>query len=133
MPLAGLASAKKVVVVDQDLAFIFALSLILQRAGYGVVPASSLRNARTLTRELGVRVDLVIISYEELLLALKSTTRMPRPAPPIIAVLTESATHHNDLLATIGVAAVLNRPLDSESFPEMQWIRTIQMILAQRS
>ena len=129
MPLTGLASTKIVVVVDRDLAFIFALSLILQRAGFGVVPASSLRNAGTLTHQLGLRVDLLIISYEELLRALTNTTRMLRPAPPIIAVLTESATQNDDLLTTMGVAAVLNRPLDSESFPEKHWVQTIQMIL----
>jgi DNA-binding response OmpR family regulator len=70
VPLPGLAFTKTIVVLDRDLGFIVVMSEVLARAGYAVVPASSLRNARNLIRELRISVDLLIIGYEELLLGL---------------------------------------------------------------
>ena len=129
MPLPGLAFSKTIVVLDRDLAFIVVMGEILERAGYAVVPASSLQNARTLIRELRIDVDLWLIGYEELLrLGHESTGRMPLPAAPVIAVLSESSRPHENLFEAMGIAAVLNKPSD-EPFPEQQWLHLVRRLL----
>lgn len=131
MPLPGLAFRKTIVVLDRDLAFIVVMSEVLERAGYAVVPASSLRNARNLIRELRISVDLLIIGYEELLrLGFESPGRMPLLAASMIAaVLTESTQPGKDLFESMSIAAVLSKPSDDDPFPENKWLRIVQMVL----
>ena len=56
-----LSQPPTVLIVDQDLGFVFWLGEILQRAGCAVAPALNCQQAITLSKELGVSLDLIFV------------------------------------------------------------------------
>jgi len=54
--------AQTVLIVDDDLGFLFWLGEVLTRAGYRAIPAHSVEEATNLTRRLRVTADVVIVN-----------------------------------------------------------------------
>ena len=69
-----------VLVVDDDLGFVWWLGEIFFRAGYQVVPALSCREAISLLKELELRGDLVLVNPE--LLGVSRMLRLLNRANP---------------------------------------------------
>jgi DNA-binding response OmpR family regulator len=57
-----LVSTKSVLIVDEDLGFVFWLGRVLGDAGYEAWPARSTESAATLVNELHTEMDLLIIN-----------------------------------------------------------------------
>jgi hypothetical protein len=55
-------TAAKVLIIDEDLGFVFWLGRVLIDAGYEVWPARNTADAATLVNELETRMDLLIIN-----------------------------------------------------------------------
>jgi DNA-binding NtrC family response regulator len=53
---------KTILILDNDVGFVFWLGKILTEAGYQVVPALRIREALRLIRSLGLTIDLLIMS-----------------------------------------------------------------------
>jgi hypothetical protein len=61
LPTAKLSAVKNVLIVDNDLGFVFWLGQTLDAAGYDTLPAKGVREAVTLLAEIRVKIDVLMV------------------------------------------------------------------------
>jgi len=76
-----------ILLIDDDLAFVFWLGRILDGAGYAAYPAKDVEDARSLVAQCGLPVDLLIINSATAgLAAFVRDLRMSRPGLEVVVV-----------------------------------------------
>ncbi len=101
------AHSPVVLIVDEDLGFVWWLGQIFSQAGCQVVPTLSPDQTLSLSRDLNLKVDLLVVNPElagisEMIQALSSSRR-----PKIVAI----RNNHSNVRCAIKVHATLERPL----------------------
>jgi hypothetical protein len=119
--------APTVLIVDEDLGFVWWLGEIFHELGCRAVPALSCREALSLAETAKLTVDLIVVNpalsgVREMVKTLR-TVRSPK----IVAIPQPRG------LRRLGpdVHAVLERPSTGETVSRSKWIRTVRGILAQ--
>jgi hypothetical protein len=113
-------------ILDDDLAFMLWLGLALDAAGFGSVPAKSVRFARALLRRMGEPVGLIIFN----------------PALPGVERFLQNLCSQNPSLKTIAaipaeeeeaevpafVAARLRKPATLDDQAKLEWVGAIRRV-----
>ncbi|MGD0437291.1 MAG: hypothetical protein ABSB86_12570 [Bryobacteraceae bacterium] len=119
--------APTVLVIDQDLGFVWWLGEIFHAAGCKVMPALSCREALSLAEAANLTVDLIVVNPALTgVSGMIKTLRRTRSAK-IVAI------QHRTLLggSRLDTHAVLERPSQGEPISRAEWLRTVRGILAQ--
>ena len=116
-----------VLIVDEDLGFVWWLGQLLAEAGHQAVPALDTRQAASHIRQFNVGVDVVIVhpgtaGAANLLRTLNRTNKQLR----IIAIRNPG----DDASATGPAHAVLERPSGWEPISREEWLRKVRKALA---
>jgi hypothetical protein len=114
-----------VLIVDEDLGFIWWLGQIFSQAGCQVVPTLSSDQTLSLARDLNLKVDLVVVNPElsgisELIQALSST----RP-PKVVAI----RNHDSNIRVALPAHATLERPSGWGPVSEKEWLGCVRRLV----
>jgi DNA-binding NtrC family response regulator len=115
-----------VLIVEKDFGFAFWLAEIFNEAGCHVAPALDCKQAISITTELNLRIDLVVVSprlrrVSDMICTLQSSNRNLK----IIAI----RDCHVQAIRTIPVHAILQRPSGWEPISREEWLERVQKIL----
>ena len=115
-----------VLIVEKDFGFAFWLAEIFNEAGCHVVPALDCKRAISITRELNLKIDLVVMNPR-----LRGITDMIRTLQrsnlnlKIIGI----RDRHVQAIRTIPVHAMLQRPSGYEPISREEWLDRVRKIL----
>jgi DNA-binding NtrC family response regulator len=117
-----------ILIVDDDLGFVWWLGQVLTEAGYQAVPALRCRDVAPLVEELNLHVDLVIANPD-----------LPGASPMIrglvrghLALKVVLVGHPaSDVISRIQADAILERPSRGEIVSRSEWVRKLRKILKQ--
>lgn len=118
---------KTVLILDDDLGFVFWLGHVLDAAAYSTLPAKSVPDAVLLVTQLGLTVDVLVINLSlaeslDFITALHSSQRDMR----VVGVV-------NDPMEPVnipGVHAVRLKPSIRNEAAKVEWLQYIQRVLA---
>jgi DNA-binding response OmpR family regulator len=120
-----------VLLVDNDLGFMFWLGGVLRAAGHDVAPAVTTRAAQSLTRKPGVSIDLLLLSPTVAgARALAEKVRRTHPAVRVVALL--DADRSSGPL-TWKPDLYYRKPRDSRGVSEARWLELIHNAVPRRS
>ena len=122
--------ATRVLIIDDDLGFVFWLGQALDAAGFEAIPAKNVPDAVNLITEHQISVDLFILnaSLVNAVSLLSALSRAPQ-ATKFVAVVEDPEDTPEDLPDIHAVRAKPDR-LDQHSSHE--WVRFIQTLVAGR-
>ena len=122
------ASGKTVLVVDDDVGFVFWLGCTLRSAGYPALPAKNWRDAGELVRSLHVDIRVLVMDYS-IAGAREFAERLRRSQGHLkVVALVGDGGKPSD--APAGVDGIQSRhPCTGEGL-EMKWLETIKGVLA---
>jgi hypothetical protein len=113
-----------VLIVDRDLGFVFWIGEIFNEVGCHAVPALDCTEAISITKELNLRIDLVVVNPQ-----LPGVADMVRtlqsPSLKIIAIRDRRV----QAIRTFPVDAILERPSGSEPISRERWLDRVRKIL----
>jgi len=114
-----------VLIVDEDLGFVWWLGQIFSQAGCQVVPTLNAEQMVSLTRDLNLKVDLIVVNPElpgvpEMLQAL-TTARLPK----IVAI----RNHDAGIGCAIKADATLERPSGWGPVSEKEWLGCVRKLV----
>jgi hypothetical protein len=114
-----------VLIVDEDLGFVWWLGQIFSQAGCQVVPTLSPEQMVALTRDLNLKVDLIVVNPElsgvpEMLQAL-TTARYPK----IVAI----RSHDSVDGCSLNADATLERPSGWGPVSEKEWLGCVRRLV----
>ena len=119
---------RTVIVIDDDLGFVFWLGHLLDEFGFAAFPARTIRDAEELRHELRLEPDLIIVNA-----ALPGTAefisqlRLEGGRFKVVAV----AQHIDQPVAPeIGAVAVRAKPSGRDEAAKLQWLRLVQGLLS---
>jgi hypothetical protein len=117
--------APVVLIVDEDLGFVWWLGQIFSKAGCQVVPTLNSEQTVSITQDLNLKADVVVVNPElagisEMILALSSA----RP-PKIVAIRNHNSSVPNALHAD----AALERPSGWGSVSEKEWLGCVRRLV----
>jgi DNA-binding response OmpR family regulator len=118
--------ATTVLIVDEDLAFVFWLGRLLNKAGYQVWPARNGHDAAALLKELDTGVDLLVINSNSCGAAALIEDQRRRTNFKIIAL--QAQDEGMSALSSTDVTLVKPRRFDELS--EFEWMGVIERVLA---
>lgn len=125
---------KTVLIVDEDLGFVFWLGRVLTDAGYQAVPAKGFSEAEALLNELNLEVDLLVVNSSLSSEAgFVDALRRSRANLKILAVLGEN-TESDSPMRNADIMA--RKPLRADRAAAALWVRMVEQalgILVQRS
>ncbi len=113
-------------IVDDDVAFIFWLGEVLAESGYQAVPALHFRQALTLTKELALRVDVLVVN-PNLRGAERAVQMLASAQPSLRVVLIRDPPAPGTV--PVSVQPVLERPAAWEPISRPQWVKKIRKVL----
>jgi DNA-binding NarL/FixJ family response regulator len=120
---------KTILIIDDDLGFVFWLGPVLAHAGYEVLPAKGFSDASTLLSELNAKIDLLIVNPSLPGVAdFVSALRRSRPNAKILFAL------DNDQPAgPIQNADIIARKLlQQDAAAATLWLRVVEQALGQQ-
>jgi hypothetical protein len=114
-----------VLIVDEDLGFVWWLGQIFSQAGCQVVPTLSSDQTLSLARDLNLKVDVVVVNPElsgisELIQALSSTRR-----PKVVAI----RDHDSNVRVALQAQATLERPSGWGPVSEKEWLGCVRRLV----
>ena len=114
-----------VLIVDEDLGFVWWLGQIFSQAGCQVVPALSSAQTDSLARDLNLKVDVIVVNPElegvsEVIGAL-STARHPK----IVAI----RNHNSSARGAVQADATLERPSGWGPVSEQEWLGCVRRLV----
>ena len=114
-----------VLIVDEDLGFVWWLGQIFSQAGCQVVPTLNAEQMVTLTRDLNLKVDVIVVNPElsgvpEMLQAL-TTDRFPK----IVAI----RNHDSGIECALNADATLERPSGWGPVSEKEWLGCVRRLV----
>lgn len=124
----GQPAPPTVLIVDEDLGFLFWLEDLFHQAGYRAVPALNCRQALALTRKLQLHVDVVAV-YEGLpgVSEMIGTLNGAHRPLKIVAIRNPGTVGSADFPAH----ASLDRPSGWEPISRPDWLKKILSVLQQ--
>lgn len=124
-------SQQTVLIVDDDLGFVFWLGRALDESGFAAFPARNIPDAEALLRELRLSPDLLIVNP-----ALPGTTefleglRLSEAGFKVIA-LSEDAEQPG--ASQLGAVATRPKPCRRDEVSELGWLDLIQSVLTREA
>jgi len=114
-----------VLIVDEDLGFVWWLGQIFSQAGCQVVPTLGSDQTVSLARDLNLKVDLIVVNPElagisEMIQALSSARR-----PKIVAI----RNHDSGVQGAVAAHATLERPSGWGQVSEKEWLGCIRRLV----
>ena len=112
-------------IIDDDLGFVWLLGDIFAAAGCKALPALSCQEAITLTKQLGIEPDLVVINPD-----LEGVVEMLQErigASPDLKVVTIGP--RSEKLAGLFTGPVIERPSGREAVSRLLWLEKVQNLL----
>jgi DNA-binding NtrC family response regulator len=114
-----------VLIIDEDLGFVWWLGQIFSQAGCQVVPTLNTEQMVALTRDLNLKVDLIVVNPElsgvpEMLQALTKAR-----SPKIVAI----RNHDSDLGSALNADATLERPSGWGPVSEKEWLGCVRRLV----
>src|ERR1700683_2639528 len=114
--------APVVLIVDEDLGFVWWLGQIFSQAGCQVVPTLNSEQTLSFTRDLNLKVDIIVVNPElagipDMIRAL-STSRSPK----IVAIRNQDASTRSAIKAD----ATLERPSGWGPVSEKEWLGCVR-------
>ena len=122
-----LAMVKTVLIVDEDLWFVFWLGRLLKDAGYDVWPARSGADAAILMKELGAGLDLLVINPNSCGAAAFFEDQRRQTGFKTIAIQAQD----EESAVIDGVDAALVKPQRPDEVSKLEWISVIESVLTQ--
>jgi CheY-like chemotaxis protein len=125
--LRSLFGMKAILIVDDDLGFVFWLGILLADGGYAALPAKGTREAVQLLESLDLSVAVLVINpalpgAEGFITSLRaSQTHLP-----IIRVVEPACLATQSAI----VGLVLSKPSGADEKAKLSWLRSIQFLLA---
>ncbi|MBZ5609253.1 MAG: hypothetical protein LAP38_13400 [Acidobacteriia bacterium] len=121
------SGAPAILIVDEDVGFLWWLGELFHEAGYRSIPALSCEQALSLVRDVQGGIDLLVVSpsmqgVSGLILTLS------RIHPPKVVLIQDLAT---ELIPGVWAVATLQRPLGPEPVSRQEWRQKIGEILSQ--
>lgn len=123
------AIVKTVLIVDEDLGFVFWLGCLLAEAGYQVWPARNGSDAAALLKELEAKLDLLVINPSAGGAAEFIEDQRRRSDFKTVAV--QGSQDESPMLLT-GVDVTLTKPQSRDELSELEWVGVIDSILVRR-
>jgi len=121
---------KTVVIIDNDLGFVFWLGHLLDQHEYVALPARSVPDAALLILQLDLQLDLLIINPDLMGgLDFISAVRRPNRDVRVIAVIDDPEKP----LAIHGLDGVVPKAKVLDEATQAEWIDCVQQVLAPRS
>ena len=120
------SGASSVLIVDDDVAFVWWLGEVFTAAGYQSVPALHCRQALSLSKKLDLRVDLIAVN-PQLPGVLRMLEAFAAARPGLKVILIQD--HNSEPSAAIHGDATLQRPSGWEPVLRPQWQRKLRRIL----
>ena len=127
--MSQLSSGKTVLIIDDDLGFVLWLGQVFHEMGYHPIPALNARQAGRLTKELDLKIAVVVVNSQlpgvgRLIDALSHANSAPLK---IILIRDPDAS------ATISIRAhaILDRPSGWEPVSQNVWLRRLYRVLKQ--
>jgi ActR/RegA family two-component response regulator len=116
-----------VLIVDDDLGFVWWLGELFHEAGYRPVPALSARQAISLVKEVNLKVAVAVVNPE--LRGARKLIKTLRQAESRLVkiVLIRDPTALTTVV--VGAHAILERPSDWEPPSRHEWLRKLRRIL----
>lgn len=122
-----LPSGATVLIVDNDFGFVFWMGEIFTEAGCHVVPALDCTEAISITKELNLKIDLVVVDQQlpgvsDMIRTLQGPNRLVK-----IIVIQD---RHIQAIRTIPAQAILARPSSREPISHGEWVDRVRKILS---
>jgi DNA-binding NtrC family response regulator len=118
-------AAKTILILDEDLGFVFWLGRILDKAGYRVLPARSGSDARALLSELDVGLDVLVANPDSGGAAVFIEDQRRRAEFNLIMMHAEDEPHE----MMEGVDAVMAKPETPNVESELEWVHLVEVVL----
>ena len=118
---------KTIVIIDDDLGFVFWLGRVLGDAGYQVLPAKGFSEASALLSELNTEIDL-LIANPSLAGAVDfvNALRRSRPNAKILAVLSEKDQEAGQIQ---NADITARKPLQADAAAATLWLKMVEQVL----
>jgi DNA-binding response OmpR family regulator len=117
---------KTVLIVDEDLGFVFWLGHLLNNAGYQVWPARNGEDAAALMEELGAELDLLIIDPN--LHGAAAFMEMQRSSRDFHTIALERPEEWAGPVDGVDIA--LTKPPHPDELSGLEWIAVIQNLIS---
>lgn len=118
---------KTILIIDDDLGFVFWLGRLLTDAGYNALPAKEVEAARSLLGELHCGIDLLIVNPSlPGLTDFADALRQSSTNVKVIALLGGEKQSPNQLRNADMVA---QKPLQTDTAADTLWIKTVERAL----
>jgi hypothetical protein len=126
----GASLLKTVLIVDDDLGFVFWLGHALDTLSYSALPAKSVPDAAMLVMQLDLRVDLLIINptltgAADFISALHRSQKDARA----IGIL----SHPSQIVNIPGISATQSKPTVFDQSAKASWLECVEDVLARRT
>ena len=119
---------RTILIVDDDLGFVWWLGQVLSEAGYEAVPALRCRDVASLVEELNLHVDLVIANPD--LPGASSMIRVLVQGRRALKVVLLGHAASN-VISRIQADAILERPSRGEAITRSEWLKRLRRVLKQ--
>jgi len=119
---------KSVLIVDEDLGFVFWLGRLLNDAGFQVWPARSSADAAELLRELNTDIDLLIINPNSR--GAQDFIEERRRAGSVKTIAIQ--TPDEETASLPGIDADLVKPRQPDELSEFEWVTLVRRLLRER-
>ena len=117
--------APVVLIVDDDLGFVWWLGDIFSKAGCQVVPALNIEQSVSITKELNLEVDVIVVNPE--LAGISEIIRALSCARPLKIVAI--GNHDADVKGTVHAQATLERPSGWDSISQQAWLGCVRRVV----
>jgi hypothetical protein len=118
---------QKVLILDDDLGFVFWLGHLLDATGFSAIPAKSVPDAASLLSQLDLRADVLVINLA-LAGALDFMAALNRSQKDVKVVGVLNGPVEAD--GHKGVHALQSRPAILNETAQVEWLQCIQHVLA---
>jgi ActR/RegA family two-component response regulator len=120
------SAAQTVLIVDDDIGFVWWLGDILNEAGCKALPALTSEEAIDITKRLGLQPDLII--FNPTLAEAGRVLQIFLQAKPDLKIVT-IGSGFSELTTSTHVRGVLERPAASEPILRADWLQKVRRLL----
>jgi DNA-binding response OmpR family regulator len=122
-------TAKTVLIVDEDLGFVFWLGRLLNETGYQAWPARSGAEASALLSEIGIELDLLVINPNSTDAAAFIEDQRHRADFKTIAIQTPDMPQEEEAGPVYGIDAAMIKPQRPNDITAFEWMGVIDSLL----